>query len=104
MKLATNVVLFCACALIVWGGFGLIAAWIAPRLRRSRLLGSKMFVGRLAPTRLNLTLMSLWGIVFGVFLASSVLQSQGVFWASFIILVPLVTWLMLRRSRSGREA
>ena len=104
MELATNFVLLSACVLIAWGGFGLIAAWIAPALRKSRLLGSNMFVGRLEPTRINLTLVSLWCIVFGVFLSSSVLQYRWLSWASFVIFVPLAIWLMVRRNKPDREA
>lgn len=103
MELATTFVLVCACALILWGGLGLVATWFVPALRESRLLGSMMFTGRLKPTRENLALLSLWSVVFGVFLASSVLQYRLLFLVSFVALVPLFFLLMRRRYKSGRE-
>lgn len=104
MELATNFVLIGAYVLIAWGSFGLIATWLVPALKSSRLLGSKMFIGRLEPTRMNLTLVSLWSIVFGVFLWSSVLQYRWLFRACFVIFVPLAIWLVVLRSKPGREA
>ncbi|GGK17209.1 hypothetical protein [Luteimonas terricola] len=104
MELATNVVLICACVLIAWGSFGLIATWLVPALKKSRLLSRKMFIGRIDPTRMNLTLISLWGIVFGVFLLASALQYRRLFWASFVIFIPLAIWRIVRSSKPGREA
>jgi len=104
MEHAKNFVLVCACVLIAWGCFGLTATWLLPKLQKSPLLGSKMFLARLEPTRTNLTLVSLWVSVFGVFLSSSVLQYRLLFWASFIIVAPLAIWLMVCMSEPGRKA
>jgi hypothetical protein len=104
MELATNFVLLCACILVAWGSLGIAAAWLAPALRESPLLGKKMFTGGLERTRENFTLVSICAITFGVFLASGVLQYRLVFWVSFALLVPLGYWLMQRGYKPTREA
>ncbi|MEG3156309.1 hypothetical protein ACKVMH_00075 [Lysobacter zhanggongensis] len=102
MEFVTNFGLACACVFVAWGGFGLIAAWLVPALKNSPLLGSKMFIGGLEPTRTNLTLVSFSGIALGVALSSLVLLYWLLFWASFVVYAALAIWL--RRRHSGREA
>jgi hypothetical protein len=71
------------------GATGLIAAWITPSLLERPIL-RWLFTGRrLAPTRSNRTLMSLWALLVGGYLMLSVLGYQT---ASFII---LALWLPL---------
>ncbi|CAG4970743.1 hypothetical protein [Novilysobacter luteus] len=102
MEFVTSFGLVCACVFVAWGGFGLIAAWLVPALKNSPLLGSKMFIGGLEPTRTNLTLVSFSGIALGVALSSLVLLYWLLFWASFVVYAALAIWL--RRRHSGREA
>jgi hypothetical protein len=56
--------------LATYGFIGLVGTWLVPVIASSRFYGSGMFTGRMAPTRVNKTIMSLWSMFSGSCLAS----------------------------------
>jgi hypothetical protein len=92
------------CLMAIYGLVGLVSAWLAPRVFSSRLYGRGMLTGRLAPTRVNRSLMSAWALLFGCYLAAF---SAGHRTVSALLLLPVsvvVLALIFRRFDRGRDA
>ncbi len=72
---------------VLYGLVGLAGVWLFPRIGRSKLYGAGMLTGRMEPTRANRTLMSLWALFFGAYIAATHTGHRGVgyvFFAAFI--------------------
>ena len=92
------------CLVLAYGLVGLVAARFAPRLFSTRLYGSAMLTGRMAPTSGNRALMSAWALFFGGWCATSFVGYRPishVFAAAFVLTA--VTALYVRQ-RHGRDA
>ena len=92
------------CLMIAYGLVGLVAVWAAPSLFSTRLFGSGILTGRMAPTSTNRAVMSAWSLFFGGWCATSFAGYRSISYVCFAaFLLTAVTALYIRQ-RHGRDA
>lgn len=69
-----KILLVCGLVIIGYGILGLVATWLFPSLGATRLWGKGMLTGRMPPTRFNKSLMCLWAVFFGAYIAATVAE------------------------------
>jgi hypothetical protein len=92
------------CLFLVYGFFGLVGTWLVPALGQSRLYGAGMFMGRMEPSRVNRTIMSLWALFFGGYFAASFSGHRTLGYISFLAFMLCAIAALVIRYRRSCEA
>jgi hypothetical protein len=104
MSLVQTVLVTLSSFLVLVGALGLIAAWVAPSLLDGPVLRRLITGKRLAPTRSNRTLMSLWAMLIGSYLMLSVLGYRSASLIVFAIWLPFAVFLLKQLWLAKKEA
>ena len=98
-----NILIAAGVVIALYGLFGLIGAWLVPTIGRSRLYAPGMLTGpRMKPNRGNTTLMSLWALSLGCYIAFSAAGYFAFSYAFFSVFLVCAITAMVIRYRGGR--
>jgi hypothetical protein len=104
MSLVQTVLVTLSSFLVLVGAFGLIAAWVTPSLLDGPVLRWLITGKRLAPTRSNRTLMSLWAMLIGCQTILTVLGYRAASLIVFAIWLPFAVLVLKRLWLAAKEA
>ena len=88
---------------VLYGLTGLAGVWLFPSIGRSKLFGPGMLTGRLEPTRVNRSLMSLWALFFGAYIATAHSGHRTLGYMFFAAFLVCAITSMVIRYKHGRE-
>ena len=87
---------------VAYGSFGLIGTWLAPAIGKSWLYGPGMFTGRVEPSRVNRTILSLWALFVGGYFAASGSGYRTLSFIFFLAFMPCAIAALVIRYRHGK--
>ena len=98
-----NTLIAAGVVMALYGFFGLVGAWLAPSIGRSRLYAPGVLTGpRMKPNRGNTTIMSLWALSFGCYIAFFAAGYFAFSYAFFSVFLVCAITAMVIRYRYGR--
>ena len=88
---------------VLYGLIGLAGVWLFPSIGRSKLYGLGMLTGRMEPTRANRSLMCLWALFFGAYVAASHSGYRTLGYVFFGVFLACAISGIFIRYKHGRE-
>ena len=96
MSLLQTIAIWLSSTLVLIGLASLIATWLMPSVLERPLLRWLITGRRMAPSRYNRTLISVWAIAIGCYILLSVLGYRTASFIAFVIWVPLAIMVLSR--------
>ena len=96
MSLLQPIASWLSSTLVLIGLASLIATWLMPSVLERPLLRWLITGRRMAPSRYNRTLISVWAIAIGCYILLSVLGYRTASFIAFVIWVPLAIMVLSR--------
>ena len=101
MSLLQTIAIWLSSTLVLIGLASLIATWLMPSVLERPLLRWLITGRRMAPSRYNRTLISVWAIAIGCYILLSVLGYRTASFIAFVIWVPLAIMVLSRLRRAA---
>jgi len=97
-----NIFIVLGLVLAIYGFIGLVGVWLIPAIGNVRLYGSGMLTGRMEPTRINRTIMTLWLLFDGAYIVSTSSGHRTLALVFMLLLLLCAVAVMFIRYRHGK--